>query len=84
MQQWPVLAIILTENGWTGDSLQLTEEVVQLQKSKLGDHHPETLKSMHNLAIRYNEAGRRAEALQLTEEVVMMMMMIFIFVRRVR
>jgi hypothetical protein len=70
MQQWPVLALILGENGWTTDAVQLTEDVVKLQKSKLGDDHPDTLLSMHNLAIEYRAAGRRADALQLTEEVV--------------
>ena len=43
---------------------------MELRKSKLGEDHPDTLASMHDLAIRYSEAGRRAEALQLTEEVV--------------
>jgi hypothetical protein len=70
MQQWPLLALILAENGWTKDALQLTEEVLRLQKSKLGEDHPETLGSMANLANRYSEAGRRSEALQLTEEVL--------------
>jgi hypothetical protein len=70
LQEWPVLSLILAENGSTRHALQLTEEVVALQKSQLGDDHPDTLRSMHSLAIRYGEAGRRAEALQLAEEVV--------------
>ncbi|KAK5312980.1 hypothetical protein LTR93_011122 [Exophiala xenobiotica] len=70
MYQWSVLALVLAENGWTKDALPLTEEVVELHKSKLGADHPDTLNSIHNLAIRYSEAGREAEALQLTEEVV--------------
>ncbi|KAJ9496115.1 hypothetical protein H2202_008361 [Exophiala xenobiotica] len=68
--QWSALALVLAENGWTKDALPLTEEVVALQKIKLGADHPDTLRSMHNLAIQYSEAGRRTEALQLTEEVV--------------
>jgi hypothetical protein len=44
--------------------------VVQLYKAKLGEDHPDTLHSMHSLAIRYSEAGRRPEALRLTEQVV--------------
>jgi hypothetical protein len=43
---------------------------VALRKSKLGEDHPDTLMSMHSLAISYSEAGRGAEALQLTEQVV--------------
>ncbi|KAK5202370.1 hypothetical protein LTR96_011488 [Exophiala xenobiotica] len=70
MQQWPTLALILAENGWTTDALPLIEAVLALQKSKLGADHPDTLRSMGNLAIRYSEAGRREEALKLTEEVL--------------
>lgn len=70
MRQWPLLALILAENGWTKAALQLTEEVVRLQKSKHGEDHPNTLTSMNNLASRYSEAGRLGEALQLTEEVL--------------
>jgi hypothetical protein len=69
-QDWLTLALILGENGWTRDALELTEQVVQLDKTKLGEDHPDTLHSMHNLAIYYNEAGRRSEALQLTEQVM--------------
>ena len=34
------------------------------------EEHPDTLRSMHALAIRYSEVGRRQEALQLMEQVV--------------
>jgi predicted nuclease of restriction endonuclease-like RecB superfamily len=54
----------------TQDALQLTEQVIKFYKSKLGEDHPDTLTSMHNLALGYSEAGRQAEALQLTEQVV--------------
>ena len=70
METWPDLALILGENGWTRDSVRVTEAVVKLQKNKLGEDHPDTLRSMHNLAIRYSEAGRREEALELSEAVV--------------
>ncbi|MCJ1277133.1 hypothetical protein MMC21_004943 [Puttea exsequens] len=69
-REWLKMALVLGENGLTRDALQLTERVVELRKSNLGENHPDTLTSMHNLAIRYSEAGRRAEALQLTEQVV--------------
>jgi tetratricopeptide (TPR) repeat protein len=38
-----------------------------VQKAKLGPDHPDTLKSMHSLAISYNALGRYAEALTLLE-----------------
>ena len=43
---------------------------MELQKSKLGTDHLETLSSINNLAIMYSDAGRQSEVLQLTEEVV--------------
>ena len=70
MQEWPALALILGENGWTRDAVRLTEQILELRKSKLGADHPKTLSSMHNLAIDYGKAGRQLEALQLTKEVL--------------
>jgi hypothetical protein len=43
---------------------------VKIRKEKLGEDHPDTLASMHNLAVQYSEVGRRAEALRLTELVL--------------
>ena len=37
---------------------------------RLGEEHPETLSSMHSLAINYNKAGEKRKALQLVEWVV--------------
>ncbi|KAK5202642.1 hypothetical protein LTR96_011379 [Exophiala xenobiotica] len=50
VEQWTSLALILAENGWTTDTLPLTEEVVALQKSKLGSDHPDKLESAKLLA----------------------------------
>lgn len=46
------------------------EDVVKLQKSKLGLGHLDMLTSMHYLANSYRRVGRQAVALSLTEEVV--------------
>ena len=70
IQNWPTLALILEENGCTRNALQLTEEVLTLRKSLLGDDHSDTLTSMNGLAIQYSKAGRLTEALQLMEEVL--------------
>ena len=67
---WSVVALVLGENGWTGDAVYLLEEVLQIQKNKLGEDHPDTLQSMGNLASRYSEAGRWTEALALSEQVL--------------
>jgi hypothetical protein len=36
--------------GRTEEALELHEETLQLRKAKLGPDHPDTLKSMNNLA----------------------------------
>jgi tetratricopeptide (TPR) repeat protein len=54
-------------------TLQLTEQVVEVEKQKLGQEHPSTLTSMNGLASRYSEIGRRGEAQQLTEQVMAIM-----------
>ena len=70
MKQWPVLALILSESGWTTDAMKLQEETVKLYRGKLGEDHPATLSSMAHLVQHYINAGRREEALQLAEEVI--------------
>ena len=62
IQERSNLALVLGESGWTQDALQLTEQVVQLHKAKLGEDHPDTLHSMELLAYiteRNNENSRR-------------------------
>jgi tetratricopeptide (TPR) repeat protein len=70
MQAWPVLSLVLEENGWTKDAIGLIEHIVKLQKSNLGEDHPETLMEMQNLANQYTKAGRGVEGLHLAEEVL--------------
>jgi hypothetical protein len=70
MREWETLAMILGENGWTWDALEMMEQVGHLRRTRLGEDHPSTLRSIYNLANCYSEAGQRAEALQLTEQVV--------------
>ena len=41
---------------------------LESKKSILGDHHPETLVSMNNLAVLYHGRGRYEEAQKLYEE----------------
>lgn len=55
------------ENGKKQNDLwsQLRE-----RENELGPEHPNTLHSMHNLAITYSDAGERQNALQLLETVV--------------
>jgi tetratricopeptide (TPR) repeat protein len=50
------------------EELKVSEELLQLNKLRLVNDHPETLNSMHNLAFQYREAGRGAEALKMSEQ----------------
>jgi hypothetical protein len=54
--------------GRYADALTLREEVLSLDKAKLGVDHPDTLKSMNNLANSYAALGRDADALKLRKE----------------
>jgi tetratricopeptide (TPR) repeat protein len=55
---------------------QASEAVMQLEQARaiyaarLGPAHPDTLTSMHNLALSYDELGRHANALELGEQVL--------------
>ena len=51
-------ALIYAESGRGQEALQLIEKVVAANKRTLGVERPETLRSMHNLAISYSEVGR--------------------------
>jgi Tetratricopeptide repeat len=41
------------------DTLLLSETVVEARRRTLGDEHPDTLGSIHNLALEYSNVGRR-------------------------
>lgn len=70
MWECVVLVLVLGENGSTVDAIRLLEPVVTQYRSKLGKMHPDTLRLVHSLALRYSEAGRGGEALWLLEQVV--------------
>ena len=46
----------------------MLEETLEKQKAKLGADHPETLKSMNNVAMAYQSVGRPDKAELLLEE----------------
>ncbi len=48
--------------------MSLYEELLNLQKARLGPDHPDTLETMNDLAIGYQDAGRIDRALPLYEE----------------
>jgi tetratricopeptide (TPR) repeat protein len=54
--------------GRHSEALLLREETLKLRKAKLGPDHPDTLKSMNDLAYSYYTVGRHPEAMTLLEE----------------
>ena len=61
------LALILDHQGRHGEAESLTEECLRIRQEALGDFHPDTLESMHQLAAykyrpdQINEASELAE-----------------------
>ncbi len=62
--------VVFSALGRHKDALRLKEEVMGLKKAKLGPDHPETLKSMNNLASTYRYLGRHEDARRLHEVVM--------------
>jgi len=54
--------------GRHADALKLYEETLALQKAKLGSDHPETLKSMANLALCLVKLDRSSEAMPIIDD----------------
>jgi hypothetical protein len=50
------------------EALKMNEECLEIRKRVLGLEHPDTLRSMNNLAATYNGLGRWMEALKMNEE----------------
>lgn len=48
--------------------MSLYKQTLEFQKHRLGDEHPDTLRSMSYLAYSYSKIGRDQEALQLMEQ----------------
>lgn len=63
-------ALVYRAMGRWQEAMQLTKQAVDANKEVLGDMHPSTLTSMHDLGINYSKAVRPQEALQLHENVV--------------
>ena len=65
-----IFALVYQETGRQRETLELTEKVVEARERMLGKEHPNTLRSMHNLAISYSKVGQQQKALELAEKVV--------------
>jgi tetratricopeptide (TPR) repeat protein len=54
------------------DAVKLFEQIVEARRQTLGADHPDTLTSMHDLAVTYSTLGRRDEAIKLLESNITM------------
>jgi len=64
------VARFLFKDGKYGDSLRLHEKSFQIYTNIMGNDHPDTLSSMHNLASIYRDQGKWTEAVKMLEEVL--------------
>ncbi|KAH8828692.1 hypothetical protein DL96DRAFT_1679305 [Flagelloscypha sp. PMI_526] len=58
------------DDGKYDDGCRIWKKEFELKEQILGPEHPDTLKSMNNLAISYRDLGRAAEALPLDKQVL--------------
>ena len=56
--------------GQTDEAVRLWEQALDLQRTKLGPDHPDTLDTMHNLATGYRTVGRDDEAISSLEKTI--------------
>jgi serine/threonine protein kinase/cytochrome c-type biogenesis protein CcmH/NrfG len=64
------LAASYASRGAHADAAALYEQLLPLQKAKLGPDHATTLRSMGNLASNYNNLGRYGDAIKLYEQLL--------------
>lgn len=64
------LGISYSHLGAAAEAQTQCQRARDLYTAKLGPHHPDTLASLHNLAICYQALGQNTAALQLNEEVL--------------
>ena len=68
--EWINFALVFEENGDLNSAEQLEVQVIDMRKKLLGADHPDTLKSIANLASTYRNQGRWSEAEQLQIQVM--------------
>jgi tetratricopeptide (TPR) repeat protein len=56
---------VLHENGDFSRALDFLESCIEEERTLLGEEHPDTMKSMLDISIRYLELGRHTEALEI-------------------
>jgi tetratricopeptide (TPR) repeat protein len=64
-----ILGDTLRELGSYETAIMVLEKARATRETKLGADHPDTLTTLHNLALAYQDAGRLDEAIRLFEQV---------------
>ena len=55
------------ENGRLQEAMELGEKVLKARQRTQGSEHPDTLRTMNNLANNYSDLGRKQEAMKLRQ-----------------
>ena len=61
------LASYLFSDGYYSDAVKYLARCLEISERMVGKEHSDTLRSMHNLALTYNELGRSNEAIKVHE-----------------
>ena len=69
-EEYIKFAFVYSENGFLKETEELEMRVLEVRKRILGEDHPDTLRSMANLAVTYSRQGREGEAEELLVRVV--------------
>ncbi|KAF2133614.1 TPR-like protein [Dothidotthia symphoricarpi CBS 119687] len=67
---WDTVGRVLSDEGWWKEAEELRAKGLEICLRVLGPEHPDTLTSMHNLALTYQSQGRWKEAEELDVQVV--------------
>ena len=72
--KWANFALVLMENGDLNNAENMWVHIMDMRKTLLGPEHSDTLNSMEDLSITYDNQGKLSEAEQLQIQVVNMRM----------
>lgn len=70
IDSWRILANVFHYEGQWTEAEKLGLQVMEAKKQMLGIEHPDTLSTMHNLALTYLKQGRWSEAEDLQLQVI--------------
>jgi len=73
-EDWIIIKSIITNvydaNGLRQECLELTKDIVDFYKHKLGEEHEETINAMNNLVAFYGSVGEIYKALEMSKKIL--------------